>query len=1022
MIKKLQVAFLLLFLTSSVFAQKLITGKVTDPENNEGAVGVNVVVKGTTVGTVTDLDGNYSVQVPENGTHLVFSFVGYQTQEIEIGSQSTINTKMVVEAKTLQELIVVGYGVQKKSDVTGAIASVKAEELTKLAVSGVSQALQGRAAGVQVTANSGQPGSEVQVRIRGVGTVNNSDPLYVVDGFPVAGIGYLNPQDIESMEILKDASASAIYGARAANGVVLITTKKGKSGNAVVSYDGYYGVQNSWKAPDMLNGQQWIDIMTESRVNGKAIDPNERPFTLSAPSDNASVSTDWFKEATRSATIQSHNVSVAGGNDKSKYYMSANYFGQQGIIKGTDFERITARLNADHQVNDRVKVGTYLTVSHSNRLQGLEDYFHGVTNAAQKLDPLTPVYDANGLWVSSPYMDINNPVGTIERNNNRSKMLQISGNAYLDIKIIEGLTFRSNLGLDFARSDSYNFLPKFDISADERNLRNSVFRGYAKTDMYLWENTLNYTKTFAQKHNVTVLAGITRQESRSEGLNVTRFDVPSNSPDFQYVSAATDLSPTTSGGASEWAFLSYLGRINYSYDNRYLFTASVRQDGSSKFAKANRYGVFPSAALGWRIINESFMKGISGTILSDLKIRAGWGQIGNSEIPAYSYSTAMSNEGRYHYVLGAGANEKVIVGVGPSSIGNSVIKWETVESSNIGLDASFLNDKLTFSAEYFIKDTKDMLLVQPVPTYIGYNSTTGGTIAPYSNSGAVRNSGFEFTLGWQDQVGEFKYNINANLTSIKNEVVSLGDGKLQFIAGGVFQVGATTRTQVGSPIGTFYGYVVDGIFQNQEEVNAHPLGKTGARPGDFRFKDLDNNGKIDDADRQQLGSPFPDFTYGINASAEYKGLDLSLFIQGVQGNSVFNAMKYFNLSGGFPYNKHTDILKSWGRPGADNTVPIVSSKDRNNNFRVSSFYVEDGSYIRLKNLQIGYTLPQDLLSKFKIQKLRFYVSGQNLLTVTKYKGLDPEIGQWTSDQTSSGLDVGTYPQARVWMFGANISF
>ncbi|GAA4833037.1 TonB-dependent receptor [Algivirga pacifica] len=1009
----------------SAFAQsKLISGNVTDAAG-EPIVGANVVIKGTTQGTMTDLDGKFNLSIPADISSPVLQirFIGYESKEITVGNQTSFSIALAEDIEQLEEVVVVGYGIQKKSDLTGSIATVSPEDMNKTAIPNVSQALQGRVAGVNITAASGAPGAGTRVRIRGVGTVNDASPLYVVDGFIVNGsIDHINPNDIKSISVLKDASATAIYGARGANGVILVTTKNGSEGQGTkITYDAYYGVQEAWKAPDMLNSEEYLMVMTKAYENAGST------FNMVAPSNDLGVSTNWFEEVTQVAPMQNHNLSVSGSKEGLNYYLSAGYFDQEGIVKGSNYERLNVRLNGDYQAKDYLRIGTNLTLANAKGKTLPTDFYHGIINAAQKVDPLTPAYDANGLWGSSPYMDINNPVGTIERANNRYSNLRVTGNAYAEVEILKGLKAKSAFSMDLLRNDSYNMEPIFNVSPDENNLRNTVFRGYGATNTWLWENTLSYNKTF-DKHTVSALVGYTAQESRFESLGVTRADLLGENEALQYISSATNLEPQVYGSAAEWAMLSTLARVNYSYDDRYLVTANFRRDGSSKFGPENRYGNFMSFSTGWKVINEAFMSDLKGGLLDDLKVRAGWGQIGNDKIGNYEFATAYRSLGRYAYIFGVGGSETSTVGLGPMSIGNTAISWESTETTNLGLDVALLDGRLEANLDYFIRDTKDMLIQEPVPMYIGFNSTTGGTIAPITNLGSVRNKGWEAVLTWKETRGDFSYSVSGNLSSVNNEVLSFGNDLVEFVSSGTFQAGATTRTTPGQPIGAFYGYVVDGIFQNQAEVDAH--GQPNARPGDFRYKDINGydsegnlvegpDGVINDADRDFIGSPMPDFTYGLTLNAEYKGFDVSVFFQGVQGNELFNAMKYFNMTGGFPYNKNREILNAWNGEGTSNEVPRLDANDPNNNLRVSSFYIEDGSYLRLKNVQLGYTLPSELVKKAGMQRVRVYASAQNLLTFTNYSGLDPEI---SGGALSTGLDYGTYPQARTMMFGANIAF
>ncbi|WP_430814819.1 SusC/RagA family TonB-linked outer membrane protein [Carboxylicivirga sp. RSCT41] len=1021
--------FLLCSLVMYGQAQKTITGTVID-DQNVPLPGVNVVPKSNpSQGTITDIDGKYSLEVSESET-LQFSFIGMQSQEFSVAGQSIINVTMLPDYIGLDEVVAVGYGVQKKSDITGAVASVKAEELEKMSTATVMQAMQGKVAGVNITSDTGSPGSPMTVTIRGRGTVGNSDPLYVVDGLPVSSIGFLNSKDIESMEVLKDASATAIYGSRGANGVILITTKRAKEGALSVEVDAYRGVQTAWKEPDLLNSEEWYDVINIANFNG-----GNDELVLRPGADDLTHTTNWWDEITRSAVIEDYNVKVSGGTEKVKAFVSGNYFNQDGLIEGSGYKRYSMRVNTEMQVSDKLKIGQNLSISESTRKVINEgDYFNGIVNSALKLDPITPVRGEDGEFMSSPYTDVKNPVAQIANTHNKRRELRIAGNAYLDYKIINDLVFRTSYGMDINVVDRFNFNPTYNYAADEQNLVNSVFRRNDRTLTWNWTNTLTYMKEI-EKHSFSIMAGLDAQESEWEWFSASKNNIPSDESYLRYLRAATgDENGMASADGllqSEWAMFSYLGRLTYSYDNKYLFTGNVRRDGSSKFGPEKRWGTFPSAAVKWKLSNEGFMQSlVTGGFLTRVEIRGGWGQIGNDKIDLYQYEDpTVSMNQQYGYVFGKdNADQLLHYGGTIEGVGNKKIHWEVTESTNVGLDLGFFNNKLTATFDYFVKDTKDMLLRAPIPNFIGY------TTSPYSNVGDVQNKGFEFVLGHKNQVGQFKYNVDFNIASIKNEVVNLG-GK-DFIAAGYVRIDNSTRTQVGHEIGAFYGYVTDGLFQNWDEVNAHAdaegnLMQGDAIPGDIRFKDINGydengdltgqpDGKLDDADRTFIGSPHPDFTFGMNINMEYRNFDLSMFWQGVVGNDIYNFMIFETMNPGKTTNKYRDILGSWSGEGTSNDIPILNGADANDNFRVSDRYLEDGSYLRLRNIQLGYTLPQTFTEKAGIERCRVYVSGQNLLTFTKYSGLEPEIGYY--DQYSSGIDEGIFPHARTVSLGLNLTF
>jgi len=991
---------------SSVAQKRTVTGMVTD-QSGAPLPGVNIVVKGTTNGTITDFDGKYQLDAKASDV-LKFSFLGYIPQEIP-ASNSVINVQLKEDTKSLDEVVVVGYGTQKKSDITGAVASVSADDLKGQPVSSVDQALQGRVAGVQITSNSGAPGGSISVRVRGIGTINDADPLYVVDGLPVGNINFLNPNDIASVEILKDASASAIYGSRGANGVVLITTKKGKlNSKASVNLDVYYGVQkviNNWKT---TTGPEWYSIQQELNKTRTS------PIDLSLVDKNQN--TDWFNAITRVAPMQNYNFGVTGGSKAMTYALSIGHLNQEGTVEGSSFERTTGKLNVGYQVSKRFKIGTNLNIEHSKKYSISEENYHvGVINTAIKIEPVIPVWKdkANHVYDYSKFTDYPNPVAAIEYDNSHSEKLQLVGNVYGELELAKGLKAKTSFGQSSYRTDSYNFTPVYSVNINQQNLINKVYRGYNRGDYWSWENTLNYDGTFG-KHSLSALAGYTMEEGNYEWFSASKNNIPNEDPSMWYLDAAAD-GDLASGSASSVSMMSFLGRINYSYDNKYLATVNFRADASSKFPKQNRWGYFPSVALGWKISKESFLE--NATWLSNLKLRAGWGQIGNQNIGSYPYQETMSGNSQYRYLFGM--TPTIDQGYVVTGMVDQSIKWETVESLNFGVDASFFDDRLQTTIDWYNKKTKDMLVSVPIPYYFGYES------GPTSNVGSVKNNGLEVSVSYRDRISnKLSYNVGFNIATVKNEVLSLGNGEP--IAGGYYYGGNATRTEEGEPIGYFYGYKTDGVFQSQQEINNAPVQEGSSnedlKPGDLKFVDVNGDGVVNDEDKTYLGSPIPKFTYGFNLGVTYGAFDLSAFVQGSQGNKIFNAMKthLYNFD---ETNKSTDMLNSWTPSNTNTDMPRLNGNDKNNTNRTSDRFVEDGSYARLKNITLGYTLPKSLIQKAGIASLRFYVSGQNLLTITNYSGADPEIGQnSTTNYLSRGVDIGTYPQAQTYVFGVKLGF
>ena len=996
--------------------QFTVEGKVIDTATDEPLPGVNILAKGTTTGTVTDIDGNYRLTVANDVTTLVYSSIGYERLEEVVNGRNTINISLAPDIQSLSEIVVVGYGTQEKSDVTGAISSVSGEDIAKLPITGVQDALQGQTTGVVVTQNSGQPGSGVSVRIRGLGTLGDNDPLYVIDGVQTKdGLNLLNPNDIQSIEILKDASAAAIYGVRGANGVVLITTKKGELGAPKVNFSSYYGVQSLANKVDLLNARDWARLQQESLTNGG--DPVNPDFDTEEKIAAAGEGTDWFDEIFRTAPIQNYQLSVSGGNESTNYYVSGSYFGQEGIILNSFYDRFSFRGNIESKVSDRLTIGSNLTLSRSeqNFLSSSDNDDDVIGNAAT-IPPIVPVYDENGDFAGPPepqryYGRSQNPVGQAYRQDDVTTNTRILGNVYGVFEIIEGLNFRTDLQIDYFNNDIDNFIPTFN-EGNRTGPLNGLFRTINQTNYYSWENTLNYSFNLGQAHEFDVLAGVTAQNYAINSLFASRREFLSQVENNRFINGGTqDIA--NRGELNDWSLLSYLGRINYSLHDRYLLTASFRADGSSRFSEDNRWGYFPSFSAGWRISEEAFF---DPDFVSNLKLRGGWGQLGNQDVGFYPTLTLYEINGNATYPFG-GTNDGTSPGYSVVNRGDPSITWETSVQSNIGIEAGFLEDKITVSFDYYNRTTEDILVRRPV-------SSLGGTApAPFVNAATVANTGIELLLGYRNAIGDFSYEINGNFTTYNNEVTSLGVG--DDITTG------RTRTTEGEPIGSFFGFATDGLFQNQSEIDAanaidgegsSPF-QPGAAPGDIRFVDINEDGQIDDDDRTFIGNPTPDITYGLNANVAYKNFDVSLFLQGVAGNEIFNdARRTTERTTIGSSNGHATLLGRWTGEGTSNTIPRLTSENPNNNERVSDRFVEDGSYLRIKNLQFGYTLPIELLDRISISTARVYVSGQNLLTITDYSGFDPEIGRNTGNDLSAGIDTYSYPQPRTFLVGLNVTF
>ena len=999
--QKISLILFFLFCSYTIYAQKEVTGTVSSADNQETIPGVSVQIKGTSTGTITDINGLYNISVTDN-TVLIFSYVGYKKQEITVGSQTVIDVTLEVADTDLDEIVIVGYGTQKKSDLTGAISTVNMDDLDKRQVSTIDQALQGQVAGVDVTVNSGTPGGGIMVRVRGIGTLNDASPLFVVDGMMVDDIDYLNTNDIESLQVLKDASATAIYGSRGSNGVVIISTKKGSGKAAQISFNSYYGVQNFWRVAPTSNSEQWAMLNNEA-LNAAGITPHP------GLADPASLpTTDWFKEiSNENAAIQSYDLSVAGGKEKSNYFVSASYLKQEGIVQKSDFERISFRLNSTHKPKKWLTIGENLSMTKTDQNTILEEEeWNNILITAMNMDPVTPVRNSDGTYAEGIYNDIKNPVAALEYTNDTYGRYRTLGNVYADIEFFDGFHFKSNYSLEYAFGVSDYYNPVYYVSPTQQNTESQIGKYNDSQFINQWTNTVNYNKTFGD-HNISALAGVEIYSIHADWNGMTATNVPTDDVDVRYISNASGAnSAIVSGSAYDVRQASVLARLNYDFQNKYLVTVNFRADASSKFSEKHRWGYFPSFSAGWKITEEDFMSNLDW--LSNLKIRAGWGQIGNQgSVPAYqNVTTATTGQ---NTVWG----NALAPGSSFMSSGNDEIKWETSTTTNIGLDFGFLGGKINGSFEYFIKNTSDMLLQVPVPGQSGLQE------APWQNAGEMENKGIEISVNYRNMDKKFKYSFGAIFSAIQNEVLSLGTGN-EFIDGALFRGNYyVTRTTVGNPIAQFYGYKTDGLFQNQAEVDAQTAQKDVA-PGDVRYVDANGDGELD---FEYLGSPLPDFTYSFNVNLMYKGFDFNAVAQGVYGNKIFNGPAYYTRSSSAYWNLSNDMLNRWTGEGSqtDALYPRMNANDSNNSL-MSDRFIEDGSYLRIKTLQLGYTLPQSIMSRAHISKLRIYLNAQNAFTFTKYTGLDPEIGTGQSGSLDLGVDRAFYPQARLFSLGLNLTF
>ncbi|WP_088654147.1 SusC/RagA family TonB-linked outer membrane protein [Geofilum rhodophaeum] len=1043
---KRTLGILLFILTTAVMvAQQVnVTGRVTARSDGSPIPGVSVVQQGTSMGTITDIDGHYSLSA-DMGATLIFSFIGMDSREVVVNS-SEVNIEMEESWTDLDEVIVVGYGVQKRSVVTAAISSVSAEDLNNAKPSRIEDVLKGKVSGVQITQSSGQPGADSKVRIRGIGTVNNSEPLYIVDGMAVdGGISYLNPTDIQSVEILKDAASAAVYGARAANGVVLVTTKSGTKGKATVSYDFSYGWQNPWKKREVLNAREYMIVMNEALAND-----GQTPRYTAEQVAAAGKGTDWQDETFNyNAPVENHQFSVQGGNEEGSYFLSFGYYNQEGIVGGnygkSNYERYSIRANNNYTVfeaDDRsflnkVRVGINAGYSRdkSSSIETNTEY-GSVLGSALAFNPLVPVYaedpqavladyphavsDANGKVFSLPpagFQEIANPVAMLHApQNGYGNSDKFVSTFWGELDVLPNLKFKSSYGVDLAfwGNDGYTF-EHFLASQGKNHTQSHVYSNMHRGFRWQLENTLSYSVSLNEAHNITALLGQSAMEYTLRELWGDDYDLLENDPskaniNYAIADRALERVAGGTGGYSSVTLASYFGRIDYNFREKYMFQATVRRDGSSRFGANNKWGVFPSFSAGWNITNESFMEG-RPEFIDHLRIRGSWGINGNERIGEFRYTSLM--DGGQNYYFGAGDDMAMQYGASPSKLPNPDIKWEETEQINLGFEARLWRSALTFGFDYFKKTTSGMLMDQPIPRYVGKG-------APMANAGEMENSGLEFELGFKNNIGEFSYYINGNASLLNNKLIKLGNesGEAIYENAGASGVGPYIKGQNGEVYPFFYGYKTDGILQNQAEANAYNAAyDKKAQPGDVRFVDVDGNDVIDDNDRVKIGKGMPDWTFGLNLGGDWKNFDLNAFFQGSLGNDVFD----FSTRGDIPaMNRPAWILDRWTGEGTSNTLPRLTNANPNGNWASSDLYVKDGSYLRLKNLQLGYTLPATISQRVSISKLRLYVAGENLLTLTGYDGFDPELA--SGDYFTIGVDKGIYPQARTISFGANITF
>ncbi|CDF79887.1 TonB-dependent receptor [Formosa agariphila KMM 3901] len=996
---------------SSMYAQQVVTGVVLD-ENGLGIPGANVIIRGTSNGSSTDFDGNFSLTATSEDV-LVFSFLGYVTKEITVGNQTNMQVNLESDVQSLDAVVIVGYGTQKKSDLTGSVGVVDGDDIDKYTYNDASQALQGRMAGVNVQSTGGAPGSGSIVTIRGSGTLSDAGPLYVIDGMLTGSMSSINPADIETISVLKDASASAIYGSRAANGVVIITTKKGKKGSLGIDTDYSYGVQKVINTLDWASASEYAEIVNRARDN----DGNPR-FPANDTEFNPNYTSDIQNESLRVAPVTNANVRFYGGGENSAFNLSLNHYDQEGVVKESGFERTTIRSNA---TLTKGKFRLENTIGLTRTVNNPNNYF----NKERDLIPTIRTRDDDGNFSGSDipsgpgspsfsgYYGVGSAINSLglaaieDRTVTRNTVL---GNIGATFEIIDGLSYKLNLGLEYYADNNYRFTPEYEFNP--ASLGNSPYGELNETNTNflstLIENTLNYKKVF-NKHSLDVLLGYTDQLSNSRSLGAVARNFPSN--DIHVASAAQDRVQMPSQDLTK-GIQSYFGRLSYTFDSRYLLTATIRRDGSSLFKEDLRWGTFPSIALGWNVSNEKFMEDVD--LISNLKLRVSYGEIGSDNVSIYAIDPELNLNSEY--ILGT--NQGRVPGYSITKGVNSNIFWETTKTTDIGVEFGALNNRLNFTLDYYIKNSEDVLVSLQLPLYTGFSNAV-----PF-NTASIKNKGFEFLTSYNDQWGDFKFNASANFSVLSNEVTALGDATP--IIGGSFTSNTinSTKTDVGQPISSFFGYVTDGIYQTDAEAQA-ANDSNNPQAGDIKFKDLDGDGDIDDMDRKYLGNPNPDFVYGINLSGEYKNFDLNLFFNGVTGNKILNGSKYrgyFDTEA----NYFKDALNAWTPTNTNTSIPRNTQTDPGFNRRMSDFYLEDGAYFRLRNIQLGYSMPNDVLEKIKVSKIRFYVSATNLFTITDYTGYYPEVGRNNRGNSvqifNSGVDEGTYPTPRTFQFGIQASF
>ena len=1035
--KVVMTAFMLLWTTS--ICAKTVTGKVLSASDNEPLLGATVIVQGKQGGSVTDLDGKFSIEA-NDGQTLVVSYIGFITQRVKVNGDNLV-IKLEEEANSLNDVVVIGYGVQKKKLVTGANINVKGDDIAKLNTSNPLQALQGQTPGMTIISQSGQPGSGLKVNIRGMGTINGSDPLYIIDGIR-GDIASLNPADIESIDVLKDAASAAIYGSQSANGVVLITTKSGKEGRAVVSFDGYVGWQNKPRSVKMLNAHEYMTILDEQAINS-----GKQPYDWSAyksiyNTDGSVIDTDWVDQMFRkNAQTGSYNIGVTGGSKTGNYALTLGYMNQEGIVGGKDvsnYERYNFRVNSDWQVKPWLKIGEQVSFIYTkNRGVSVGNAYNNTLKGAFGMSPLVPVYGKNNYkspYLNTKFMDwqdvqaMGNPYGLMMTNtNNENNAARFSANVYADAEWLKDLHFRTVVGYEYYSSDYRNFTPIYEFSDYSRNINQTrVSQNASHNHQLTWTNTLSYSWKW-KAHSLNALVGTEAYQFSGIGVGAGQGKLKSGFDDWShaYISNGTASSPEDGLSASgapalKQRMFSYFGRAGWNWKETYMLNATLRADASSKFARGNRWGYFPSVSAGWLVSNERFWKPVAN-VLDYFKLRVSWGQVGNQNIGDLMFVSPITTAGVY-YLFGnqyGAAAQAPFYGAYESRLANEKVKWETSEQIDLGFDARAIDGRLNINFDWYYKTTKDWLVVAPI-------LATAGTGAPYINGGDVKNTGVEVGLSWSDRLGkDLHYYVNVNGAYNHNEVgnIPTEDGIIHGTDGnGQLYDNSTEfyRASNGRPIGYFWGYKTAGVFQNQQDINdwiaaGNGVLQSDVQPGDVKYYDIDHNGVINDADKVNLGNGMPDFTYGFTLGFDYKGFDFNVTANGMVGNDIVQA--YRNV-GTKTANYTTEVLSRWTGEGTSNKYPRVT--ENNINWQFSDLFIHDGSFLRVSNITLGYDFVKILKTQL-FSQARLYFQIQNALTFTKYNGMDPEIG-YGVNSWASGIDLGYYPRPRTILVGVNLKF